>query len=103
MAKNIILGFSLGALAVVIALVVAGKLTWKEPEKRDVGFSESRQEALRNANEMAKPTVLQIGDQQVLSIPDIDIRGNDIHVKHTLAIIEEGGLRKLDFIKQKNK
>ena len=95
--KNTLLGLALGALAVMIALLAAGKLTWSG-NKTDHRWSEAQQKALLDANEMAKPTVLQVGDRQILSIPKIEIQGDGFNVSHILATVSDEGLKKLDFV-----
>ena len=93
--KNALLGFTVGALVIIIGLFAIGKLTW--PDKQNTQVKETQQKALQNAYEMAKPVVIQIGDRQILSLPKFEMHGENIKVRHILAILKDDTLKKLEF------
>jgi len=99
MMKNVFLGFVLGALVVMLALVVTGKLVWASRRDDTAAWPDARQRALREAHELHKPTVLELADQQLLCVPTSKMRGDNISVDHVFAVLEDGKLKQVTLTK----
>jgi hypothetical protein len=85
MTKNLILGFTLGALAVVLALVLTGQLVWKDD---DIALLERRIEA-------HTPRVIEIGGEQLLCLALTRQSGKSWSVDHAFYILKDGKLTML--------
>ena len=92
MTKNLILGFALGALAVVLVLVLTGKLVWNQPASAsdDAGL-------LQQSIAMHSPTVIELGGEEVLCLPITRQSGKKVSVDHGFYVLKDGELKKLKY------
>ena len=92
MAKNLILGFTLGALVVILILVLTGKLVWSEPS------AASDDTALLERNiAMHRPTIMELGGEEVLCLAITRQSGKKISVTHGFYVLKDGELKKLRY------
>ena len=92
MTKNLILGFALGAIAVVLVLVLAGKLVWNEPTQAGDDLA-----LLEQSIAMHSPKMIELGGEEVLCLPITRQRGKEIIVDHRFYVLKDGELKELKY------
>jgi len=92
MAKNLILGFTLGALVVILILVLTGKLVWSESSATSDDIALLERYLAAN-----KPTIMELGGEKVLYLPNTRQRGKNVSVDYAFYVLKDGELKKLRY------
>ncbi len=92
MAKNLILGVTLGALVVILILVLTGKLVWSEPSAASDDIA-----MLERSIAMHRPSIMKLGGEEVLCVAITQQRGKKISVNHSFYVMKDGELKMLKF------
>lgn len=84
MVKNFVAGFLIGALIVLVVLIAMGKLVWNDSLNSD---------PLEKAIEMHTPKVIEIGNTELLWLPNTQQLGNKISIDYKFYVYENGQLK----------
>ena len=92
MVKNLILGFTLGALVVILILVLTGKLVWSESSSASDDTA-----LLERYLAMHKPTIMELGGEEVLYLPTTRQKGKKVSVNPVFYVLKDGELKILKY------
>lgn len=96
MFKNVLLAIFGAALLVVATLVVSKRLVWRE---RPGKWTETN-DAVEKLMRIHEPTILKMGDKELLHIPTSHFTNTNINVSHEFYVLENGKLQRLEFVQQ---
>jgi hypothetical protein len=87
---------SIAALLVLTTLMFSKKLVWNEKPGKWVESNEALDKMMR----IHEPTILKMGDKELLHIPTSHFTDNSINISHEFYMLENGKLQRLEFVQQ---
>jgi len=91
MMKDVLLGLSLGALAVVLGLIFTEKLVWTQPPVE----TQDEMAWLERSVEAHVPHVLDVGNEQLIYMVETQQTGKNISVNYNFYKLNDGDLERV--------